>query len=53
LQRGVLVVEGIWPNSGFETGVGVNALIGADPGSPNGGAVFHDGTVWVKRATQT
>ena len=49
LQRGVLVVEGIWPNSDFETGVGVNALIGADPGPPNGGAVFHDSAVWVKR----
>ena len=31
------------------TGVGVNALIGADPGPPNGGAVFHDSAVWVKR----
>src|ERR1035437_2476139 len=52
LQRGVLVVESIWPNSDFETGVGDNALIGADPGPPNGGAVFHDSAVWVKRATQ-
>jgi anaerobic selenocysteine-containing dehydrogenase len=49
LQRGVLVVESIWPNSDFETGVGVNALVGADPGPPNGGAVFHDSAVWVKR----
>jgi hypothetical protein len=31
LQRGVLAVEGIWPNSDFETGVGVNALINAFP----------------------
>ena len=50
LQRGVIVVESIWPNSDFESGVGVNALIGADPGPPNGGAVFHDSAVWVKRA---
>ena len=50
LQRGVLVVESIWPNSDFETGVGVNALVGADPGPPNGGAVFHDSAVWVKAA---
>jgi len=49
LQRGVLVVESIWPNSDFETGVGVNALVGADPGPPNGGAVFHDSAVWVRR----
>lgn len=39
LRRGVLVVESIWANSDFETGVGVNALVSADPKSPNGGAV--------------
>ena len=50
LQRGVLVIESIWPNSDYETGIGVNALVGADPGPPNGGAVFHDSAVWVKRA---
>ena len=50
LQRGVIVVESIWPNSDFETGIGVNALIGADPGPPNGGAVFHDSAVWIRRA---
>ena len=50
LQRGVLIVESIWPNSDYETGIGVNALVGADPGPPNGGAVFHDSAVWVKRA---
>ena len=50
LQRGVLVVESIWPNSNYETGMGVNALIDADPEPPNGGAVFHDSAVWAKRA---
>ncbi len=50
LQRGVLVVESIWPNTAFEGGIGVNALEGADPGPPNGGAVFHDSAVWVKPA---
>ena len=49
LQRGVIVVESIWPNSAFEGGLGVNSLIGADPGAPNGGAVFHDSAVWVRR----
>jgi anaerobic selenocysteine-containing dehydrogenase len=48
LQRGVIVVESIWPNSAFEDGVGINALISADPGPPNGGAVFHDTAVWVR-----
>lgn len=50
LQRGVIVIESIWPNSAFEGGIGVNSLIGADPGAPNGGAVFHDSAVWVRRA---
>ena len=49
LQRGVIVIESIWPNSAFEGGLGVNSLIGADAGAPNGGAVFHDSAVWVRR----
>ena len=31
VQRGVIVVESIWPNSAFEGGIGVNSLVGADP----------------------
>ncbi len=50
LQRGVAIVESIWPNAAFEEGVGINALISADPGVPNGGAVFHDTAIWVRRA---
>jgi anaerobic selenocysteine-containing dehydrogenase len=50
LLRGVVVVEGIWPNNAFEGGIGVNALVSADPGLPNGGAVFHDTAVWLKAA---
>ena len=50
LQRGVLVVESIWPNAAFEEGVGINALISAEPGYPGGGAVFHDTTVWLQAA---
>jgi len=49
LQPGVIVVESIWPNSDFDGGVGVNALVSAEPGPPNGGAVFHDTAVWVRR----
>ena len=49
-QRGVVVVEGIWPNHHFENGLGINALTSAEPGWPNGGAVFHDTAVWVRRA---
>jgi anaerobic selenocysteine-containing dehydrogenase len=50
LQRGVVVVEGIWPNRAFDEGIGINALVSADPGLPNGGAVFHDTAVWVRAA---
>jgi anaerobic selenocysteine-containing dehydrogenase len=49
-QRGVVVVEGIWPNRDFEGGLGINALTSAEPGYPNGGAVFHDTAVWIRRA---
>jgi len=50
LQRGVVVVESIWPNRAFEEGIGINALISADPGLPNGGAVFHDTAIWIRWA---
>jgi anaerobic selenocysteine-containing dehydrogenase len=49
-QRGVVVVEGIWPNKHFERKIGINAITSADPGWPNGGAVFHDTAVWLKKA---
>lgn len=47
-QEGVVVVESIWPNRAFIHKRGINTLIGADPGPPNGGAVFHDSAVWVR-----
>jgi anaerobic selenocysteine-containing dehydrogenase len=50
LQRGTLVVEGIWPNGAFEEGIGINTLISAEPGRPKGGAVFHDTAVWARPA---
>jgi len=50
MQRGVVVVEGIWPNAAFAEGIGINALVSADAGLPNGGAVFHDTAVWVRAA---
>ena len=49
VQQGVLIVESIWPNHAFEEGVGINALVSADPAPPNGGAVFHDTAVWLRR----
>jgi len=50
IQRGVLVVESVWPNRAFEEGVGINALVSAEPGVPNGGAVYHDTAVWLRPA---
>jgi anaerobic selenocysteine-containing dehydrogenase len=50
LQPGVLVVEGIWPNHAFAEGSGINTLVSADPGLPNGGAVYHDTAVWLRPA---
>ena len=49
-QRGVVVVEGVWPNKHFENGIGINALTSSDPGYPHGGAVFHDTAVWLRKA---
>ena len=49
MQRGVLIAEGIHPNSAHRTGVGINTLIGSDPVKPFGGAAFHDTTVWIRK----
>jgi anaerobic selenocysteine-containing dehydrogenase len=50
LQPRVVIVEGVWPNNAFEEGIGINLLTSADPGLPRGGAVFHDTSVWLRRA---
>jgi len=50
LQKRVVIVEGLWPNHAFEEGIGINLLTSADPGLPNGGAVFHDTSVWLSPA---
>jgi anaerobic selenocysteine-containing dehydrogenase len=50
LQRGVVVIESIWPNGAFEEGLGVNALVSAEPGPPKGGGTFHDTAVWLRPA---
>jgi anaerobic selenocysteine-containing dehydrogenase len=42
LRSGVLVAEGIFPNSAFVDGRGINTLTGADQAAPHGGAAFHD-----------
>ncbi len=48
LKENVLVVESLWPNEYFISGKGINVLTSADPVPPNGGAAFHDTSVWIK-----
>ncbi|MCB1417768.1 MAG: molybdopterin oxidoreductase family protein [Notoacmeibacter sp.] len=50
VQRGVVIAEGLWPNSAHERGEGINVLTGADSVAPYGGAAFHDTKVWVRVA---
>ncbi|WP_336799541.1 molybdopterin-containing oxidoreductase family protein [Kaistia sp. MMO-174] len=50
LKRGVVISEGLWPNSAFVDGKGINTLTGADPVAPFGGAAVHDIKVWVRAA---
>jgi anaerobic selenocysteine-containing dehydrogenase len=49
VKPGVLIAEGIWPNSAHIDGEGINVLTGADPVAPYGGAAFHDNRVWLRR----
>jgi anaerobic selenocysteine-containing dehydrogenase len=49
LRRGVVVVEGIHPNSAHPDGRGINSLTGADQAAPYGGAAFHDNRVRIER----
>ena len=49
VQPGVIIVEGLWPNAAFAEGVGINALVSAEPALPRGGAVFHDAKIWLRK----
>jgi anaerobic selenocysteine-containing dehydrogenase len=48
VQRGVVIVESIPPNSDFIGGEGLNTLTSADQVAPFGGAAFHDNHVWIE-----
>ena len=48
VRRGVLIAEGVWPNSAHEGAAGINTLTGADQAAPFGGAAFHDNKVWLR-----
>ena len=48
-RPGVLIAEGLWPNSAHLDGEGINVLTGADPVAPYGGAAVHDNRVWLRK----
>ncbi|MGO4452323.1 molybdopterin oxidoreductase family protein [Phyllobacterium sp. TAF24] len=50
LKRGVVISEGLFRNSAFERGEGINVLTGSDASAPYGGSAFHDSKVWVRPA---
>ncbi len=50
VQRGVIIVESIWPSRYFANGAGINTLVSAESAPPDGGAVFHDTAVWIRPA---
>lgn len=52
VQRGVLIVESIPPNSDFAGGEGINTLTSAARAAPFGGAAFHDNHCWLKPLTR-
>jgi anaerobic selenocysteine-containing dehydrogenase len=49
MQQGVLIAEGIHPNTAHGGGQGINTLIGSDQIPPFGGAAFHDAAVWIAK----
>ena len=49
MHRGVLIAEGIHPNTAHPGGKGINTLIGSDPVRPFGGAAFHDTAVALRK----
>ncbi len=48
IAKGVVAVEGIWPDEDFVEGLGINHLTSAEAARPAGGAVFHDTKVWLR-----
>lgn len=48
-KRGVAISEGLFPNSAFERGEGINILTGADAAAPYGGAAVHDTKIWIRK----
>jgi len=47
VQPGVVIAEGLFPNSAHRDGRGINTLTGADQSAPYGGPAFHDARVGI------
>jgi len=45
---GVVIVEGVQPNTAFPDEAGINTLTSAFVPAPFGGAAFHDNHVWIE-----
>ncbi|MBV2142736.1 molybdopterin oxidoreductase family protein [Falsochrobactrum sp. TDYN1] len=48
-KRGVVISEGIFPNSAFKRGEGINVLTSADAPAPYGGLAVHDTKIWIRK----
>ena len=48
-KPGVVVAEGIWPNTAHSDGKGINTLTSDKQIAPHGGAAFHDCHVMIAR----
>ncbi|GHU30015.1 dehydrogenase [Betaproteobacteria bacterium] len=51
VQPTTLIVESQWAHECFVDGIGINVLVGAEPGYPNGGAAYHDTAVWLSQGS--
>jgi anaerobic selenocysteine-containing dehydrogenase len=49
MQPGVMIAEGIWPNTAYRDGKGINQLTSDEPIAPHGGAAFHDTHVQIEK----
>ncbi len=52
MQPGVMIAEGIWPNTAFIDGRGINTLTSDEQIAPHGGTAFHDNHVMIERVDE-
>ncbi len=48
VRQGIVIAEGLHPNSAHKGGKGINTLTDAAQVAPFGGAPFHDNKVWIR-----